>query len=147
MGYFRCCKLCKDHTVFITCPSVAAEDGGTEIFGTAVSDIQENVAISGGKITGTLKYLDSGDIASYWGAGNFLALKFSASDWSEYESVRVGLEPSAGTGLVDILSDDDKNGVFKITNKDTQVFKIVATNGTNETVLTLDLSELTLEDE
>lgn len=49
--------------------------------------------------------------------------------------------------MVDILSDPDKNGVFKITNKDTQVFKVVATNGTNESVMTYDLSGLTLEAE
>ena len=74
-------------------------------------------------------------------------LKFSADDWEDYTSVKVGLEPSQGSGLVELLGDPDKNGVFKITNKDEQVFKVVAKNGTNETVMTFDLSELTLEDE
>lgn len=100
-----------------------------------------------GKITGTLKYLDSGTIAHDWGAGNFVVLKFSADDWDGYTSVKVGLDPSQGSGLVELLGDPDKNGVFKITDKDTQVFKIVATNGTNESVMTYDLSDLTCETE
>ena len=73
-------------------------------------------------------------------------LKFSADSWAGYTSVKVGLDPSQGSGLVEILTDPDKNGVFKITNKDTQVFKVVAKNATNECVMTYDLSELTLED-
>lgn len=98
-------------------------------------------------MTGTLKYLDSGAIAADWGAGNFLVLKLSSDDWSAYTSVKCGLDPSAGSGLVEIKNDPDHNGVFKITNKDEQVFKIVATNATNEAVFTLDLSELEVEDE
>lgn len=94
-----------------------------------------------------MKYLDSGALAHDWGAGNFLVLKFDADDWDAYTSVKVGLDPSQESGLVELLGDPDKNGVFKITDKDTQVFKIVATNGTNESTFTLDLSELEVEDE
>lgn len=57
----------------------------------------------------------------------------------------VGLDPSQGTGLVEIISDPDKNGVFKISDKDTQVFKVVVTDGTNTTTKTYDLTGLTLE--
>ena len=42
-------------------------------WGTAVSDMQSNIAVSGNKITGTLKYLAEGQLVTDWGAGNFLA--------------------------------------------------------------------------
>ena len=114
------------------------------MFGTSVSDMQTGVSIANGAITGTLKYLDSGDLVTTWGAGNFLALKFSADDWSEYTSVKVGLDPSQSSGLVEILNDPDKNGAFKVTNT-TQKFKIVATNGTETKTTIYDLSGLTLQ--
>ena len=125
--------------------TVGAEAGTTVVFGTSVSDIQSDVAISANNnITGTLKYIDSGEIADYWGAGNFIALKFTNLD-PDATSVKVGLDPSEGSGLVEIINDPDKNGVFKITNKDTQVFKVVQTNGAKTHVQTFDLSGLVLE--
>ena len=99
------------------------------MFETASTDVQTGLTISTDKITGTLKYLSSGPIAEHWGAGNFMMLQFSADDWSDYTSVKVGMSPSQGSGLVEIIEDPDKNGVFKVTNKNTQKFKIVATNG------------------
>ena len=114
------------------------------MFGTSVSDMQTGVSIANGAITGTLKYLDSGDLVTTWGTGNFLALKFSADDWSDYTSVKVGLDPSQSSGLVEILNDPDKNGAFKVTNT-TQKFKIVATNGTETKTTIYDLSGLTLQ--
>lgn len=101
--------------------------------------------VSGNAITGTLKYLDSGDIADYWGDGNFVALKFADLD-PNATSVKVGLDPSQGSGLVEILGDPDLNGVFKITDKTSQVFKVVTTVGDGRTKTdTYDLSGLTLE--
>ena len=74
-----------------------------------------------------------------------MALKFTASNWNSYDSVRVGLDPSQGTGLVEILSDPDKNGVFKITDKDTQNFVVEARDEATVVRKTYDLSGLTLE--
>lgn len=106
--------------------------------------MQENVSISDDNvITGSLKKLTTGAIAEHWGAGNFLALKFSDFD-ERAESVYVGLEPSAGSGLVDILPDPDKNGVFKITDKSAQRFKIVSINGDQSHTQYFDLSNLTV---
>lgn len=113
-----------------------------------VSSIQTGVSISGNQITGTLKYLDGSDpISGYWGAGNFMVLHFSNID-PKATSVKVGMDPSEGSGLVELLGDPDMNGVFKVTDKDTQVFKVVTSNGTNkpDLVQTFDLSGLTLED-
>lgn len=102
------------------------------------------MSVSGGKITGTSKYLSTGQLVTDWGAGNFLALKFTNID-SDATSVKVGLEPSEGSGLVEIINDPDKDGVFKITDKDTQKFVVVQSDGLYTKKQTFDLSELTLE--
>ena len=114
------------------------------MFGTLVSDMQTGVSVANNAITGTLKYLDSGDLVTSWGAGNFVGLKFTSDDWSQYTSVKVGLDPSYGDGLVEIINDPDKNGAFKVTET-TQKFKVVATNGTETTTTVYDLSGLTLQ--
>ena len=72
-------------------------------------------------------------------------MKFSATNWSNYTSVKVGVEPSYGTGLVELINDPDKNGVFKIADKDAQLFKVVCRNATTETVKTYSLNGLVLE--
>lgn len=61
--------------------------------------------------------------------------------------MKVGLQPSQGSGLVEIINDPDKNGVFKITDKDTQKFVVVITDGTQTTTQEFDLSGLELEAE
>lgn len=99
--------------------------------------------MSGSKITGTLKYLSSGQLVTDWGAGNFLALKFSNIP-ATATSVKVGLEPSQSSGLVELINDPDKNGVFKITNKFVQKFKVVTTDGAETTEQLFDLSGLTI---
>lgn len=126
--------------------TVQAESQSTQIYDTAVSDIQDSdVAVNGKSIVGTLKYLTDGPIAGYWGAGNFLALKFSDVD-PKATSIKVGLNPSEGSGLVELLGDPDMNGVFKITDKDTQKFRVVITDGHVTKTTDYDLSGLTLED-
>ena len=83
----------------------------------------------------------------YWGAGNFLAFKISGID-SNATSVKVGLQPSAGTGLVEIINDPDKNGIAKITDAKTQKFKVVQTDAEgHKNVQLYDLSELVCEGE
>ena len=77
--------------------------------------------------------------------GHFVAVKFTAGDWDDYTSVKVGVEPSYGTGLVELINDPDKNGVFRVTDKDAQLFKVVCRNATTETVKTYTLNGLVLE--
>lgn len=117
------------------------------LFEVPVSSMQTGVTVSGDSIKGTLKYL-SGDnaITAVWGEGNFLCLKFTADDWSDYTSVKVGLDPSQGTGLVEIKDDDTHDGVFKIANKK-QKFVVVATNGVSTITKKYRLSGLTLQSE
>ena len=107
----------------------AAATAAAKMFDVNVSSLQSGVNVANGAITGTLKYMkaDNG-ITSVWGKGNFLCLDFSAADWTAYKSVMVGLDNSVSGKLVDVLPDPDKNGIFKITNKETQRFMIVATS-------------------
>ena len=87
------------------------------MFEVPVSDLQEDIEVSDDKISGTLKYLSgSNAITDVWGAGNFLALDFEAT--GEFSKIKVGLDPSEGSGLVEL--DEDMAGIFKITDKYTQ---------------------------
>ena len=111
--------------------------------------MQSGVTVANGAITGTLKYVadgvaDSGPLA---GAGNFLAIKFTAEDWGAYTSVKVGLDPSIETGLVELINDPDKDGVFKIIDKDTQNFMVVVSDGTTTSTFSYDLSGLVCQSE
>lgn len=121
--------------------------GESKLFDVDVSDMQEDIEVSGNKVTGTLKYLSgSNAITDVWGEGNFICLEFDADDWTDYTSVKVGLEPSQSSGLVEIIDDPDKNGVFKVGNDVSQKFKIVMTDGEQTKTQVLDLSGLELEE-
>ena len=130
----------------MTAPAAQAEAGGSnKIFDVKVSDMQSGITVSDSTITGTLKYL-SGDnaITQIWGEGNFICLKFPDAD-IENTTVRVGLEPSQGSGLVEL--DSDKNGVFKVTDKLRQKFCVEMTVNGETVVQRYDLSGLTCETE
>lgn len=128
----------------IASPSVSAASQSDTMFGTSVADMQSGITIANGAITGTLHYLGSGELVDRWGAGNFIALQFADID-AEATSVKVGLNPSQGSGLVEIIDDPDKNGAFKVTDKDNQVFRVVITNGTDTVTKDYDLSGLVVE--
>lgn len=118
-----------------------------DLWGTSVSDVQTNVEVEGNTITGTLKHVSTGSLATTWGAGNFLAVDLSSNDFTGLTSVKVGLEPSAGSGLQELINDPDKQGVFKITDKYNQKFVVVQTNGTDTVTQKFSLSGLTLQSE
>ena len=107
-----------------------AESGNAILFGKTVSDLQDNVVVSDDAITGTLKY-----VTDYTGfsptaalqSGNYLAVNLANNDFTQFTSVRIGLDPSQGSGLVEIINDPDKNGVFRVANT-SQKFKIVSTS-------------------
>ena len=76
-----------------------------------VTSLQQDVSVSDGAISGTLKYLGTDNaITAVWGYGNFLALKFASDNWNQYDDVLVGLSPSAGSGMASIKADPDKDG-------------------------------------
>ena len=127
----------------MTSPTVEAESGGTTIFGTLVSDLQTDVEVADGAITGTLYLQTEGVLPTDWGEGYFMALKFSDID-PKAQSVKVGLTPSEGSGLVEL--DEDMNGVFKVTDKDEQKFTVVSSYGTTVKTDYYDLSDLVLDE-
>lgn len=113
------------------------------LYGVAVSSLQSgDFAVSGKAMTGTLKYIGSGEPATTWGAGNFMALNFDNLA-ENATTIKVGLDPSVSSGLVEI-SDDDHSGIFKVTDKDNQKFVVEITDGTYTTRDEYDLSGLTL---
>lgn len=129
---------------------VSVMGGTSTVYGVDVSDIQNNVSLTGNDFAGTLKYL-TGDnaIVSEWGEGNFLAITFTADNWSDYDSVKVGLEPSQGAGMQELIGHlDDLDSVFKIGNDVTQKFKIIASKAGKPTrTQVYDLSGLVLEED
>ena len=62
-------------------------------------------------------------------------------------SCKVGLEPSEGSGLVEIIDDPDKNFAAFITDKDVQKLVLETTDGTSTVRKIYDLSPLTCETE
>lgn len=125
--------------------TVEAEEQSAKLFNVNVSSMQSaDTAVANGAITGTLANITTGVLARDWGAGHFVALKLTAADWNVYDSVLVGLDPSVSSGLVEIKNDPDHNGVFKITDKDSQVFVVIAKIGDLQKVYKFDLSGLTL---
>ena len=129
---------------------VSVMGGTSTVYGVDVSDIQNNVSLTGNDFAGTLKYL-TGDnaIVNEWGEGNYLAITFTADNWSDYDSVKVGLEPSQGAGMQELIGHlDDLDSVFKIGNDATQKFKIIASKAGKPTrTQVYDLSGLVLEED
>ena len=124
--------------------TVEAVDGSTDFWGTTASQMQSGVTVTANKITGTLTKLTSGQLVTDWGEGYFIGLAFD--DFTEgltYADVKVGLQPSAGSGLVTL--DGDKMGVFKITDKNAQKLAVLQEkSGVGRLVEYYDLSGLTL---
>jgi len=99
--------------------------------------------VTGNTITGTLKYLDEGAIPTTWGEGNFMVLKFTPPTGATYQNIKVGMWPSEGSGMVPL--DADLNGVFKVTDKNAQDFRVETTINGVTVQKTYDLSGLTCE--
>ena len=124
-------------------PTVTALTDGT-VYGVNVSDIQSNVSVGASSITGTSKWLNgSNPITDVWGTGNFVAVTFTAPDWTKYTSVKVGLLPTQGAGMQELIGHlDDLDSVFKVTDKGEQILRVIATNGTDTIIKDYQLGEL-----
>jgi hypothetical protein len=111
------------------------------------ADFQSDVTVTGDKITGTLTFIEGGlaETGPLSGDGYFLALKWS--DPAEgVTSLKVGLIPSEGTGLVECIDDTDRNGVFKITDKNKQKLVLIQSGNGRVNVQNFDLSGLVLDE-
>ena len=108
-----------------------------------VSDLQSNVSISNGVISGSLANISdytgfSGRVSEQ--SGHYLALKFTAD-----EGASVTVELLNGTLGHPVALDEDMNIVLKIADKDAQSIKIVATKDNASSTKTYALTGLTLE--
>lgn len=128
--------------IYVTNPTVEPVSSDITISGTLVGDMQTNLSVSGNQIAGTLSYLDSGDLVTDKGAGNYMALQFNNID-TRATSVKVGIQTDDGSGLEEIIEKQDKNGVFKVTSN-TQKFVVISSDGTHTAKDTYDLSALVL---
>lgn len=102
-------------------------------------------------ISGVLTFIPGGLAPSGYlsGDGYFLFLGWDDVDEGA-DSLLVGLQPSAGSGLVEAIDDQDKNVVVKVASND-QKFLTVISNKENgkktKTVYTLNLTFAPHEDE
>lgn len=105
------------------------------------------MTVANGKVTGSLQFIEGGLAPSgpLAGDGYFLALKWG-NPQETVTSLKVGIIPSQGSGLVEAIDDTDRNGVFKVTDKTSQDIVIIQRDGKNTNTQTLDLSGLTLEE-
>ena len=119
-------------------------DGSKDFWGTTASQIQSGITVTGKAITGTLTKLTSGQLVTDWGEGYFLGVKFDDfSSGLTYSNVKVGLTPSVSSGYVTL--DSDKDGVFKITDKNAQKLTVIQTDASGRSrTQYFDLSGLTL---
>lgn len=104
--------------------------------------MQNGVTVSGNAITGTLYKQTSGQIVTDWGQGYFIGLKFTPD--SDATVTKVGLAPSAGSGLVAL--DEDNLAMFKLTDIANQKLKVVSSRTGEEKTWFFGLSGLTLDD-
>lgn len=104
--------------------------------------MQNGVTVSGNAITGTLYKQTSGQIVTDWGQGYFIGLKFTPD--SDATVTKVGLAPSAGSGLVAL--DEDNLAMFKLTDIANQKLKVVSSRTGEEKTWFFDLSGLTLSE-
>ena len=114
------------------------------MLGKTAADLQENVAISGREITGTLKLVTdyTGFSSATDESGNYLALHVT----QEPEDATVTVELIGGkNGAVEL--DDDGLIVLKIADTAKQSVKVTVTNGEDTATKTYSLKGLTLATE
>ena len=124
--------------------TVTVLEQSDSVYGVAVSSLQSaDTMLSGNTFYGTLKYIASGEPATTWGPGYFLAVDFGGADFDK-ETVRVGVVPTAGSGFVTVTTGDTKS-IFKVTNKDAQVLKVITTQDGNTVSEIFNLAGLKFE--
>ena len=99
------------------------------MYDTAVNTLQDDIEVGTDEITGTLLFKEGGlsPAGPLAGDGYFLTLKVDDVP-AGTKSIKVGLVPSEGTGMVEMLGDPDMNCVGKIADKNTQKFRIEVTD-------------------
>ena len=122
---------------------VEPEDSAAVLLGKAVSALQTGVIVHDKFIKGTLHY-----VTGYTGfsgleeeqSGNYLALRFDVSDGATTTVQLIG-----GTVKDPVTLDQDKNCVFRITDKNKQKIKVVTTLGDDQITKIFSLAGLEIE--
>lgn len=112
--------------------TVKPENGGTNVLGKKVNELQSGVGILNGSIYGRLKNVEgytgfSGDPAEQ--NGHYLVLKMDTASADDVITV----ELIGGTLGHPVTLDEDRNIVLRITDPKTQAVEVIATDG-NDTV-------------
>lgn len=116
--------------------------GDVDLLGKEADDLQEDVAVANGAITGTLKYVTgytgfSGDVSEQ--SGNYLAIKVTA-----IEGATITVELINGTVGHPVTLDEDGMIVIRIADKTTQSVEVVATKDSLSETQRFSLTGLTL---
>jgi hypothetical protein len=94
--------------------TVAPCDPTDTIYEHVVSSFQQDVAVNGNTITGTLTWVEGGiDPYGYGEDGYYLALQLDSTDWARYSYVQGGFDPP-GNAYQDAKSNPDKFVVLKV---------------------------------
>lgn len=106
--------------------TLAPLSGESEQYGVTVSDLQSNIKVANGKISGLLKYVDgTGWDAGTWGAddaaGNFFAFSVDAPENAVVTMQLLGGKYGA------VTLDEDMTVTVRITNPEYQKIKLVST--------------------
>lgn len=129
-------------TPITTGVTVAALADSVDLWGHVASDLQEDITITGNKITGKLKQIKTGALPAKWGPGYFIALGFSNFP-SGTTSCLAGLKPSLGSGYGDVYEDTDHALVAQINDRKMQKIKVITTTSAGQSLTqTFDISEL-----
>ncbi len=117
-----CNRYRRDGKPLISLSVEPLTDDTVDLFGKVSSDLQENVAINGVAISGTLKYVD--DYSSAYGpgedSGNYLVLQFDSED-----EASISVEIINGTSGP-VTLDEDGIWIGRIADKNSQTVKVVA---------------------
>lgn len=124
---------------------VTAVTGDVDLLGLTPDDLQDDVEISDGAISGTLKYVSdytgfSSDVSEQ--NGNYLAIKVTA-----VEDATITVELINGTLGHPVTLDSDGMIVLKIADADTQSIEVIATKGNISEKQSFTISGLTLTPE
>lgn len=116
-------------------------DSVTLYGGKVASDLQSDVVITDNVISLKSKFIEGGlaESGPLAGDGYFMALTWSQPA-DDITSLKVGVIPTQGTGLVDALSDPDRTVVVKLDNTQHQNFVIYTTTGEASNVQTYSLN-------
>lgn len=120
----------------------ATEDEVTLYGGKVASDLQSDITIEGDTISGSLKFIEGGlaETGYLAGDGYFLAVTWSKPA-EDVTSLKVGLQPSLESGLIEGIDDPDRTLVVKVTPSMNQKVVLVQTSddGSRAQYFNLDL--------